>query len=104
MQKKFNSKGKQIISGKTKIGHVVSGGAMKSLHYQMGVGMCLEDKGFMYRGGLLDKPTEELLPRNPRGTNIIDMIIGLSAGSEYGIGPALGFSAEQMFELSGVWI
>ncbi|MBT4823759.1 patatin-like phospholipase family protein [Candidatus Woesearchaeota archaeon] len=99
MPRLISSNGKKVVSGQTKIAHVVSGGGMKSLFYQMGVAMCFENKRFRYQGGLLDSPTEKLLPRHQPGTNIIDMIVGSSAGSEFGIGPALGHSARDMYEL-----
>jgi predicted acylesterase/phospholipase RssA len=99
MPRSISSNGKRVVSGQRKIAHVASGGGMKSLFYQMGVAMRLEDEGFKYKGGLLDKPSEKLLPKNNHGTNIIDMIVGLSAGSIFSTGPITGHTARQMYEL-----
>jgi hypothetical protein len=93
------SNGKRIISGQRKIAHVASGGGMKSLFYQMGVGMRLREEGIIYEGGVLNNPVDELLPKHAPGTNIIDMLVGSSGGCLYLIGPATGHSAKDMYDL-----
>jgi predicted acylesterase/phospholipase RssA len=86
-------KDKQHIGPKKKIGFVCSGGATKAGAFHLGVALALREKGFHFKGGLLNDP-QNAAPPSPME---ISCYVGSSAGSIIAAYLASGYTLENIF-------
>ncbi len=77
---------------KKRIAFVCSGGAAKAGAYHLGVALALQEKGFVFSGGLVDDPVEH------ESKKLIDIYVGSSAGSIISTYLASGYSLENIFD------
>lgn len=81
------------ISKRKRVAFVCSGGATKAAAFHMGVGLALQEKGFLFQGGLKSKVPGPSL----RGGKNIDAYVGSSAGAVIAAYLAAGYSVNQIF-------
>ena len=84
---------KVIVSKRKRVAFVCSGGATKAAAFHMGVGLALQEKGFLFQGGLKAKNGKP----PPRGGMSIDAYVGSSAGSVIATYLTAGYSVDQIF-------
>lgn len=84
---------RQVITKRKKIAFVCSGGATKAAAFHMGVGLALQEKGFVFRGGLKSRNAAT----KARGLLDIDAYVGSSAGSIIAVYLAAGYTVDQIF-------
>lgn len=81
------------ITKRKRVAFVCSGGATKAAAFHMGVGLAMQEKGFVFQGGLKSKVPGPSL----RGGRNIDAYVGSSAGSVIAAYLAAGYSVNQIF-------
>lgn len=88
----MKSKDKKVIKDKSKIGLVLSGGAVKAACFHIGVMLAMQRFGFKLHGGLL-KDSREANAANGE----VGVYVGSSAGSFTAALAASGFTVEELY-------
>ncbi|MBI2662040.1 patatin-like phospholipase family protein [Candidatus Woesearchaeota archaeon] len=80
---------------------MASGGGLKAYFFHIGVGMRLQEEGFNFKGGVLEDSETVLRSNSKRdqGNKDIELYVGSSGGSLFGMSVAMGYLPDQLLQL-----